>query len=428
MGHLAAKSIYQDLQQRLDRMPIGAPEHQAFLKILKIVFSEEEAFIASRMPIRFATLDQIQKRTGKNHSGLAGKLDNMAEKGLVIDLQRGPGKTRYILLPTVIGFFEFSMMRARDDYDQQLLSQLYEEYMLEDPLNTFLQQALSGETQIVRTLVHESALEPEVYAEVLDFEKATWIVKQAKRRAVSLCHCRHVKMHIGAACEHPLRTCMTLGNGTEYLIRRGLAEPIDQAEALDILTQSKEMGLVQLADNVKNNVGFICNCCQCSCTILESFRRLDMGEKRMYTSNYLAVITGETCSGCGKCVKACPVNSISLQTQTTDSKKKKPALVDDSRCIGCGVCIAACPTKAIQMENRPRRVVTPQNSIERILMMALERNKLQHVLFDNIESIPISSISKIVGWFLKRKSLKQLLLKENIRSKWLNLIAGAAKR
>ena len=45
MGHVAAKSTYQELQQRLDRMPVGAPEHKAFYQILKLLFTEEEAFI-----------------------------------------------------------------------------------------------------------------------------------------------------------------------------------------------------------------------------------------------------------------------------------------------------------------------------------------------------------------------------------------------
>ncbi len=427
MGHLAAKSVYQKLQNRLDLMWVGGPDHAAFLEILKLLFSEEEALIASRMPIRFSNLKTIEHRTGKNRKYLKPILDGMAEKGLVIDLQRGNGETYYVLLPTVIGFFEFSMMRVRQDYDQKALSQLYHEYMLNDPADTFIRQAFQEETQLVRTLPNETAFTPEIYAEVLDYEKASWIIKNAKQRAVGLCHCRHVKEHLGEACEHPLRTCLTLGSGTDYFIRHHLAEPIDEIEALEIISQSREMGMVQIADNIKNNVGFICNCCGCSCSILETFKRIRLGDKLTYTSNFISIISPERCSGCGKCVQACPIDCIELK-DIPDHQKRKQAVIDETRCIGCGVCVSACSRKVISLVPRPQRVFTPENSLERIFIMALERNKFQNLLFDDLESIPITFLNYVLGWILRREKVRSFLLKENIRSKWIAYAMAYANR
>jgi len=351
----------------------------------------------------------------------------MAEKGLVIDLKRGQRKAYYVLLPTVIGFFEFSMMRTRNDFDQKQLSKFYDQYMLRDPQNVFLKQVLDGETQLFRTLVHETVLEPEIYAEVLDYEKATWVIKSAKKRAVSLCHCRHVKLHLGEECEYPLRMCMTFGNGTDYFIRHQLAEPIDEAEALDILAQAREMNLVQTADNVKNKVSFICNCCACCCTVLEGYKRIRSIDKPLYSSNYISIIAEDKCIGCGKCEQVCPIECISLK-KVQETKPQKRAQVDETRCIGCGVCVHSCPQSAIRMEQRPQRLFTPENSLERVLMMALERGKLQHLLFDDLESIPVNLINQLLSWILKRKSVHKLLLKENIRSKWIEFATQKANR
>lgn len=427
MGHISTKSAYHKLQNRLDLMWVGGPDHTAFLEILRLLFSEEEAVIASRMPIRFSNLKTIEERTGKNRKYLKPILDGMAEKGLVIDLQRSDDETYYVLLPTVIGFFEFSMMRVRQDYDQKVLSQLYHEYILNDPTNTFLRQAFQQETQLVRTLPHETAFTPEIYAEVLDFEKASWIIKNAKQRAVGLCHCRHVKEHLGEACEHPLRTCLTLGSGTDYFIRHQLAEPIDEIEALEILSNSREMGMVQIADNIKNNVGFICNCCGCSCSILETFKRIRLGNKLTYTSNFISNIHSDFCTGCGKCVQACPIICIELH-KIPHQEKQKLAKVDETRCIGCGVCVFACSRKAISLIPRSQRVFTPENSLERIFIMALERNKFQNLLFDDLESFPTFLINHIIGWILRREKIKNFLLKENIRSKWIAYAMAYAKR
>lgn len=53
-------------------------------------------------------------------------------------------------------------------------------------------------------------------------------------------------------------------------------------------------------------------------------------------------IDHEKCVGCGKCVKACPQNALSL----VDGKSH----VDKSKCIGCFECITVCPVKAISID------------------------------------------------------------------------------
>ncbi|MGB4599321.1 MAG: 4Fe-4S dicluster domain-containing protein [Trichlorobacter sp.] len=46
------------------------------------------------------------------------------------------------------------------------------------------------------------------------------------------------------------------------------------------------------------------------------------------------------CSGCGRCVAACPERIITL---TLHNHRKQAVITDPGRCTACGACIAACP-------------------------------------------------------------------------------------
>lgn len=48
----------------------------------------------------------------------------------------------------------------------------------------------------------------------------------------------------------------------------------------------------------------------------------------------------DTCIGCTKCLRACPVLAIK-------GKLRKHHVIDNDKCIRCGLCFEACPTKAI---------------------------------------------------------------------------------
>lgn len=58
----------------------------------------------------------------------------------------------------------------------------------------------------------------------------------------------------------------------------------------------------------------------------------------------IPTITIERCSGCGRCVAACPERIITLETE----KHRKHAVITEPRqCTDCGACVAACPIEAI---------------------------------------------------------------------------------
>ena len=96
----------------------------------------------------------------------------------------------------------------------------------------------------------------------------------------------------------------------------------------------------------------------------KAYHEFDHG-KSMDASNYWASIKQETCSGCGLCVKRCPMEAIGLEaSEETTNKTGKIAVLAADKCIGCGVCAYKCPTESIVLERREEITEPPADSRE----------------------------------------------------------------
>jgi len=427
MGHTTAKDTYAKLRERLDRYPVGAPGQSTIFEILQTIYTEEEARIACRMPLRFSSLKTLSRRTGIDAPLLEKKLDAMAGKGIVMDIRKGD-EARYILNPTIVGFFEFSMMRIRDegDIDQKKLAGLFHRYMLEEA--DFAEQFSSKtRTTPFRTLVHENTL-PENYSEVLDWERATHVVNTAGKWAIGICHCRHVMHHMDADCSvfRMEDSCLSLGPAVDYLVSHSFAREIDRDEAAALLEESRDAGMVHICDNVQRRPTFICNCCGCCCEVLNSLKNFRIFGST-FSSNFLADVDGSECTGCLECLKACPVDAIDrvVEDRVVKGKKRKYIpRVDESVCLGCGVCAMKCKNSAMQMKARPKRRIAPESAFARVITMALEQGKLQDMLFD-ADAGAGGFISKaFVGAVLSLPPAKQILAVDAVKSRFVGYVVS----
>ncbi len=126
MAH--AHSAYQRLTERLNRFPQGAPPSTHLFKILKILFSEREAALVSRLPIKPFNVKKAAGIWGVSELDARKTLDTLASRALLVDIQED-GEMVYVLPPPMAGFFEFSLMRLRDDIDQEALCDLFYQYL-----------------------------------------------------------------------------------------------------------------------------------------------------------------------------------------------------------------------------------------------------------------------------------------------------------
>ncbi len=425
MAHLSVRSGYRDLAQRINRFPQGAPPTKLLFSILQMLFSEREAELVSALPIRPVTAAQAARLWKTTPQQAAKALEDMAGRAVLLDLEDREGNRTYVLPPPMAGFFEFAMMRVRGDIDQKLLAELFFEYLnVEEEFIRAL--FLQGDTQLGRVFVNEEVLTPELSLQVLDYERASEVIRGARHRAVGMCYCRHKMQHLGRACDAPMNICMTFDNVAASLVRHGVARRMEAAEGLDLLGQAREQGLVQFGENVRESVNFICHCCGCCCEAMIAARRFGLLHPVHTTSFLPEVADPPLCNGCGKCVQSCPVESMAL-VSANDPRypKKKKALLDAGTCLGCGLCVQACPRGAVRLEPRPSRVITPLNSTHRAVLMAIERGTLQNLIFDNHALASHRAMAAILGVILKLPPLKQALASRQLQSRYLERLVSA---
>jgi formate hydrogenlyase subunit 6/NADH:ubiquinone oxidoreductase subunit I len=417
MGHLVGKQLYRSLGKKIDGLSVRVPWNDTLYEILKELYSPEDAELIVKLPYRMSTIDRIVALTRIDRLKVERQLASVCSRGLVMDLEID-GQLHYVISPLVIGIFEFTMMRT-SGVDYRKAARLFSEYLPDWFKANHDQRQQIG---VMRAVPHEGALGDHV--EVLDYEKATAIIEQSDRYAVGLCSCRHEHDHLGdRTCSVPLDGCTVLGKvSVEFMVRNRLAREVPKTEMLEIIARSRELGLVLQADNVQQNVRNMCHCCGCCCNMLQGISRLGY-PTAVVTSSFIARVDDESCKGCKLCSDACPIEAIPRVADTTPRfmKHGRPA-VDDSRCIGCGVCAVKCRSNAIRLYPREKRVLHPETIFEKVLLQCLEKGTLQNQLFDAPESKTYDFLRAVVGGFLRLTPVKQALMGDALRSRFLKAI------
>lgn len=233
--------------------------------------------------------------------------------------------------------------------------------------------------------------------------------------------------HAGHPCEiqAPWDVCLTFDNVARSLSEHGeYTRLISKEEAKDVLERSYASNLVQIGENVREHPAFICNCCGCCCEALQAARHFSPMQP-VATTNYIPKISDQTCIGCGKCAKVCPILAISLNKE--EHNKKRP-VIDTEICLGCGVCARNCPTEAIHLERRPVQVITPVNSTHRFVLQAIEKGTLQNLIFDNQAFANHRAMAAVFGTILKLPPLKQALASKQFKSIYLDKLLSGQNR
>ena len=326
--------VYKRLAEKLDKMPNGFPatESGVELKILRKIFTPEEAEMALKIKPIPETAEAIAERLDMPLSKMQAILDDMAVKGQIGGVKIG-GQYMYMLFPFVIGIFEFQLNRIDKE-----LAEMVEEYA-----PSLMGTVGNFPPHFVRVVPVNTQIKAE--HQVLLHEDVHQIIENAKSFQVMDCICRKESALLGHPCDHTLEACMSFSSEEGAFDKHPLGRVITKEEALEVAAKAEEEGLVHHTYNVKSGHYFICNCCSCCCGILRGMNDFH-APYLIAKSNYVAMIDQESCETCGVCAdERCPVEAIEEVDGTYAVKPE--------RCIGCGVCTTGCPTESISLIRKP---------------------------------------------------------------------------
>jgi H+/Na+-translocating ferredoxin:NAD+ oxidoreductase subunit B len=332
---MMADTIYVRLREFLDQFPLGFPKTSSGveIKILKRLFTEEEAAIAVLLTPFPEETDQIAKRTGHAELDLKEKLESMSKKGLIFRIQR-KGKILYNAAPFMIGLYEYSVKKI-----DKGLAALYKEYYE----TAYLEEMGASNVPGFKVLPIAEHVQTDLV--LLPFLKIKDEIRMASKISVTECICRKEARLTGGGCAHPMETCLSFGVAAEYYIHNGIGREIDAEEAIAILYEADRAGLVHAGSNTKH-LSNICNCCPCCCASMKGITHRGYDKHKYLNALFEAIIDENTCIACEDCIDRCPVGAISVENA---------AMVKREKCLGCGLCAGTCPNEAITLQLREDR-------------------------------------------------------------------------
>jgi len=346
------EDIYQNLREFLDKLPGGFPEtpNGTEIKILKKLFTPEQAELAMKLTYAPEELSVISKRINMDESELSEKLEEMAKKGLIFRVRKND--TRYYHAEQfIIGIYEFQAKNKDREFYR-----LFEEYI------PYLGMSLANvKTKQMRYIPMASAVTSET--QIATYNRVRDLLSKEDLIAVQQCICKQTQTLQDNVCQKPQEVCFAFGDFARFIIDNEMGRHVSKEEADKILEQAENEGLVLGIPNAQK-LSFLCCCCTCCCPNLR-FSKLAERPADIVLSYHESQIDSDLCTGCGLCMEKCQMDAIKMADDIAE--------IIDGRCIGCGLCVSSCPEDAITLKQKPEMEAPPKDFRDMFDRIAAER-------------------------------------------------------
>ena len=328
--------IYKELAGRL-----GMEDSPSLQRILAKLATLSQAKIVRELP---ATPAEIAERLGLDEAEVEQTLQELFEKGLLFPTRKGYQMAR--------SFTQFHDSQTNPKFDEELgreYFELWHKLTHEEVAKAeggLLEAIAGGPVPAWRVVPRWKSVADT--GEALPCDDVRELLRAFTPLAIIPCVCQ--RLHPESTCGTPNTKCIVFGRTAQYHIARGDARELTPEEAIDLLEEFDELGLIHLTLNQKAVNSLLCNFHSCCCDTMVPL----MGQQKyaltdgIAKSRFEVVLDTEACKGCGTCVATCQFGAASVVTDTATGRKQ--AVVDIDKCMGCGACVLKCPSKARSMK------------------------------------------------------------------------------
>ncbi len=347
------KDLYEEMCKYYQVQTGPIPQKERLKTGLRQTVTEDELRVFFLMPfagpIPFEKIARKAARIGLSAEETRSRLDRLHQEAFAVRYKTERGLTYERAFSAYMAEQQVRMRKGTElgQIYAQFWFDLSEQSAAKLPTKTPYFRVLPVEATIIdererRTIeINQTIPDPR---QVLPIDVISAMIRKEPLIAVSECYCRLSNRLIGNECSLPMETCFTFNELAESLIDIGTARKVDAEEAIEILRECEDAGLVHNADNCEEHLKALCNCCSCHCPAIFAFKR---GQKNIGApSRFVVQYNAEKCTLCQTCIPRCPVDAIEMQNGHLSFNLEK--------CIGCGLCVSHCPEEAIRMRLREK--------------------------------------------------------------------------
>jgi Na+-translocating ferredoxin:NAD+ oxidoreductase subunit B len=377
--------IYENFITWLKQSWYGVPDSDVLLPYVATRYTPKEAAFLTGMPFAPKTLAELSDLTKTSTDMLGPKLDALASKGLVYKHVKD-GSARYYLNDIFFIYRSFGWPGHHDEYDRTV-GPLQHKYIAGGLMSPWQNVKEKG----LRVLPVDATIKDS--RGVLPYEEVRKILDKVDYFTVSHCPCRHTNNldPDSPDCQYPTEVCLHFDKLGRYIVENGMGREITRQETEEILKRSAELGLIHGISNQQEKPDTICNCCRDCCIWFIAMKRYGHSDS-LTPSNYHAQNNEGTCTGCGLCVKRCPMEALHLEdapaargrkTTIIDEQGKERQLtnktgkiseVNINLCIGCGVCAYKCPSKSLSLHRNMADHHPPESGRDWVVQFMSQKN------------------------------------------------------
>ena len=320
---MAESYVFAELASRMNY-----PESERLKAVFKAMVTPEEARILLELP---AAPYEIAKKLDLDRQTILAQVEGLFQRGLAVPTSKG------YFLPRAIGQFHDTCLT--DPGLTTELADLWQEFSEEEWFRDHAEELAGMEPKVMKLIPMWKAIETS--RDILPEEDVRQIIEQSEVVAIAPCPCRRR----GRQCDAPIDVCLQLNKAAEYVIRRGTGREVAKEEAIEILGDAEDQGLIHTAPPFS----VICSCCSCCCNMLRPLVKHGKLAEGLLKTSYRAVVDQGLCDGCQLCVDQCRFEAIDMKEHLASKRQK--ALIDVERCFGCGACVIRCPVEgALRLE------------------------------------------------------------------------------